>query len=432
MLLVLTVTVPSEAAAHRPSFDEDTLSTLTIACGDGEDFYNQYQADDQEEVEEKPVMEAKQEKIDHVKLQNEVDEANRLCAFLNLDYRLRLGSTCIDLGNDYHVPRVDVLLPDDRPSSVNWDPAMFTERLEMLRNMATLQEESSTLKKRRPSRKHSITSSLSVATEAVEEDPFFEVRSTAIRLMGHAQLHLAGIADLQEDHQYTLPIITTNGGQIGYMTCNVKKEYSKEKVLRAASALSPRSTKSVKKMGVEIRLLNVRFTTGFFSEGSYVTFRRWDEKTTHSTKKGVRTARTVFLLNHQWSTKIKDTSDNFLSTLNDAHILFDVWGWGNMEPLEKPESIGQLKSAIATFEQDSSQTGTLTDAALIHSIDQPIDEILEAESRHIKRRRSSVSISAKLDVFVSVDIEERGTDGVFQSVSVKVGNTMSHAIDTLQ
>jgi len=104
--------------------------------------------------------------------------------------------------------------------------------------------------------------------------------------------------------------------------------------------------------------------------------------------------------------------------LHHGCISIDVWGWGNVIPLEKSSLYECLSQKLrATTSQAISETKFPPELAnsLLSENNDTTNQIRKRRSR-----RPSLPIAAKLDVFVSVDIEERGSDGLFKSTTVKV------------
>jgi len=118
----------------------------------------------------------------------------------------------------------------------------------------------------------------------VEVDPFFEVRSNAIRLMGHARVFLGygiefknQVVDLKVMSR-SIAVYDSVGKNVASMNAELRFEHATTTDDGNFSILSPRNMSS--KLRIQVLLKDIHFISGVFSEGMYATYRIWNQNKT--------------------------------------------------------------------------------------------------------------------------------------------------------
>jgi hypothetical protein len=420
-----------------------------------------------------------------------VQEANALCDALNMKFTLRYQEP---IGDDLGM--VQVLLSNGKKSCVNWMPEIFMERLSQLRLLATslpLEEEqvrSPSLTRVDPALELETKADLVVKPQLPQPhphlvDPFFDLRSNAIRLLGNARVYYnlmdpsatstkgrtgAGdssatsssvslfassdqalqlqqgvpkiiqaavydanghyVAALQVEMDYFPPGSCVNSNNSsesldvqGLSATNAEEskgrgglaqlKLQKFSSSRGAANLNGNYPDSNKEDAVanhnkthglvRLRLKQIEFFAGIYSEGLYLTYHQESDNkkrvaATSNRPQCIRstpkvtlhqsssTGRILFKLDHAIWQRVSSPSALSIQVKNidlQEYLSMDVWGFGNMCYVK--------------------QNASSSPSRALNSIPYT----------------TSMSLASRVDVFFSVDIEERGEDGIFQRVSVK-------------
>ncbi|KAF0701082.1 Aste57867_8379 [Aphanomyces stellatus] len=344
------------------------------------------------------------------KTDNHTDEANSLCVQAGIPYRFQR-----EVSSD-----VSIRMDDDDSPGITWERSLFLERLQTLRAYNADNVDKETLVSMlglppiRPVEMpatdeeiiekdevhvevqtdtvvdddHAHTDQLSVEIPPTSNkiDPFFEIRSNAVRLMGQARLYVGfGISgsaahdNVLQGMYRVISVFDPVGTHVASITLELVYELKKE------ATKTPESLKWT----VKILWKEVRFYVASASEGIYITYQLWDQSKQGSTPK-CTSSTGVFALSHSVSCDIVCPKTQSLADILQGECVgMDVWGWGRI-PASPPASIKSTSS--------SDSVSTLASTRQQHAV--------------------------KVDVFVSVDVEERMQDGLFTPVSVKDDGTL--------
>lgn len=340
-------------------------------------------------------------------------EANNLCDELNFGYRLEL----MQENNDSAELLVSIVLDSGKLSSVSWSAEVFMNRLQTLRNLSVLQHESEQNNKAQSSRRSSRASSSGVVLDDTQNcDPFFEVRSSAVRSMGQACFFLDGLENLQELKHLNLPLLSDNGDHVGTILLTVSYEKDAIQASRVPSFLSPRSASSLVTRKYGITFVDVKFTSGYISNECHLTYRRWDEKQCCSTHKGTALNSSSFSFDYACDMAVRQPRQLDEESTR-PYVLIEAWGTGSMEPIPNCLELQSLRKSFLENLPNNNGTHHTEGSASRNNTSVPENDL---NKQRQSRRRSSIQLSAKLDVFMSLDFEERQEDGTFRNVSIKV------------
>ncbi|OQR86669.1 kinesin, partial [Thraustotheca clavata] len=329
-------------------------------------------------------------------------KANEICSALDFHYRLEAEGD-----ESFRIVQLDGKL-----SSIVWDKDKLESKTELLEKLAKGSETADeALIFDDPSLAITCKNlTITVPTETIipKPDPFFEVRSNVVRLVGRAQLfvgygiskgHTTSHVKLLKGMSRTISVYNSTGSHIASIAVDLLYELNKGK--SGSSILSPRSLST---LTLKVHLKEITFIAGVVSsEGIYATYQLSLESINQSTKsctpKVKLSGPSVFDLNHSFTTEVSCPNGQTIeAALENALISIDIWGWGDMIPIsltEKTVEIAQLRQKVFINTPVQSQT----DASL--------------------SKPQALPIAAKIDVFISVDIEERNADGIYMPVSVK-------------
>ncbi|OQR91105.1 kinesin-like protein [Achlya hypogyna] len=394
------VHVPLEATFRR-SAKASPKDNQTDAAGPDEGL----------EAEEEDTAKPQEQEVDEsLTLQLQIARANQLCEAHALPYRLDSDSPDI----------IRVNWSNGDPTDVSWDAATFEIRAALLEKLAAGGEETDAAAifdmplPPATATDLSATNVVAGAPAKAMADPFAEQPSSSVRLMGHARLFIGyGISKgLTASHTKMLKgmsrlvsVYNSVGAHVASITVDLVYELNKAKATRGL--LSPRRAAS--SLNLQVTLKEITFVSGIVcSDGIYATYRVWNQTGTSASPKAQRCGSGVFSLGHTFSTQVACPENHSLDdVLAAANISIDVWGWGDMVPITLTTRTMYIAQLHQTVLDHASRLDISPDSSAVKP-----------------RRRQNLPIAAKLDVFVSVDVEERNADGIYESVSVKDDGTL--------
>ncbi|KAH9106860.1 hypothetical protein AeMF1_017639 [Aphanomyces euteiches] len=326
-------------------------------------------------------------------------EANALCEQANIPFRFQRADS----------NEVAVVLANGDASGITWEHSVFAERLETLRSLKAERADYDTLLTHLglPNDHPVSTSNASTEKETSEDmsdknsssddmehltievpqeddDPFFQVRSNAVRLMGKARLYFGfdSTKSLEVKELQAMDRVVSVFDPVGIHVASITLELS----LKPAEKPNKSSQDATTKWQVQVQWKEVRFYIPNAPEGIYVTFNAMDKTKSSSTPKATSLTG-VFSLMHVFTTDVSCPKQQpAWQVLRDEFMSMDVWGWGKI-PASPPSPL-----------------------------------LIKSSSAHLTSPRRVSPI--KMDVFVSVDVEERMQDGLYAPVTVKEDGTL--------
>ncbi|RLO03542.1 hypothetical protein DYB28_012014, partial [Aphanomyces astaci] len=268
---------------------------------------------------------------------------------------------------------------------------------------------------------------LQFASKHPDADPQFQPRSSAVRLMGEARLYSGGggvacsipnSVSTKKIHMVdrVVSVFDPVGLHVASITLEMTAEYYQK------------TNPDVSKHVISVVWKELRFhTPQLSSEGVYISYHGWATKRGYvhakltkltllgwnvmctlvrrATPKVTSVTGVFAFAHHRMSFEVlvprNQNVDDFFQT---EYLSMEVWGWGNVppSPLSRPLSSSSPASSSSSLLSELSTSSLQQDPLLP------------------RRPRSS-----KVDVFVSVDVEERRkADGLYAPVTVKEDGTL--------
>ncbi|RHY60049.1 hypothetical protein DYB34_002513 [Aphanomyces astaci] len=268
---------------------------------------------------------------------------------------------------------------------------------------------------------------LQFASKHPDADPQFQPRSSAVRLMGEARLYSGGggvacsipnSVSTKKIHMVdrVVSVFDPVGLHVASITLEMTAEYYQK------------TNPDVSKHVISVVWKELRFhTPQLSSEGVYISYHGWATKRGYvhakltkltllgwnvmctlvrrATPKVTSITGVFAFAHHRMSFEVlvprNQNVDDFFQT---EYLSMEVWGWGNVppSPLSRPLSSSSPASSSSSLLSELSTSSLQQDPLLP------------------RRPRSS-----KVDVFVSVDVEERRkADGLYAPVTVKEDGTL--------
>ncbi|KDO34544.1 hypothetical protein SPRG_00607 [Saprolegnia parasitica CBS 223.65] len=397
--------VPLEAVFRRSPRSPEKDNQIDLS-GPEECIEVDVTNEDEEDVEA-PAKSGEEHVDELLTLQLQAARANQLCEELNLAYRVD-----VEAAN-----AIRIVSSDGKPTEVTWDAATFDARAMLLEQRAlgdTAITDASLFDGLVAPLPECQLKALPLPKEASIEkpDPFAESRpASGVRLLGHARVFLGyGVSKgLTSAHTKmlkgmarTIAVYNSEGAHVASIAVDLLYELSKDRV--ASGLLKTAATTT---LDIKVHLQDITFVSGVVaSDGVYATYRLWNQHGSSSSPKAMRTGSGVFNLDHAFTTQVDCPDGKALEdVLSSASVLIDVWGWGDMVPISLTDK-------------------TMYIARLHQSVLDATPDEASAEALNKPRRRRTVPIAAKLDVFISIDVEERSADGIYEPVTVKEDGTL--------
>ncbi|ETW03649.1 hypothetical protein H310_05046 [Aphanomyces invadans] len=362
------------------------------------------------------------------KTDTQIEEANALCIQADIPYRFQREATS----------DVSILSVDGKTAGITWERPLFLERLQTLRayNADLIEKETlismlglpavcapptgevddpvekeaegntqeventcheETPPTADPAQKTNQSPHLTVEIPPLATcfkndpgDPFFQIRSNTMRSMGQARLYVAlDLSSVVPTSCPTIDRVITVFDPVGLHMASITLELVTE-IYKAV----PKSPDLVQHT-IKVSWKELRFHTVQSPEGVYISYYGWGVPRSNQGATPKATSSTgVFALAHRMSFNVHAPKRQpLIEVFRDQFLTLDVWGWGKV-PASPPSVQSSPSSVLSYLSEPSSATPP-------------------------SRRRQS-----KVDVFVSVDVEERMPDGLYAPVTVKEDGTL--------